>query len=96
VDGSGPWQPEPSTAPGEKVAVVVVLGGVESVLAALFLSDFNRRCTVECCLFPNCSGYLSLSRLTIASAVSCGSAASQFSIVAMCGSSLDGMRTRVL
>jgi hypothetical protein len=38
-----------------------------SLLAALFLSDFSRRCTIECCFFPNCSGYLSLSRLTIAS-----------------------------
>jgi hypothetical protein len=28
--------------------------------------DFSRRCTIECCLFPNCPGYLSLSRLTIA------------------------------
>ena len=39
---------------------------------------------------------LSLSRPTMASAVSCGSAASQPSIVAICGSSLDGMRTLVL
>jgi hypothetical protein len=30
VDGSGPWQPEPSTDPGEMVAVVVALGGVKA------------------------------------------------------------------
>jgi hypothetical protein len=47
--------------------------------AAFFLSGFSRRCTVECCFIPNCSGCLSLSRPTMASAVSCGSAASQFS-----------------
>jgi hypothetical protein len=87
VGGSGHWRPEPSTDPAEKVTVVVALGGVKSFLAALLLSDFSRRCTIECCLFPNCSGYFSLSRLTIASAVSCGSAASQFSIIATCGSS---------
>jgi hypothetical protein len=37
VDGSGPWQPEPSTSPREKAAVVVALGGVKNFLAALFL-----------------------------------------------------------
>src|SRR3979409_1259078 len=44
---------------------------------------------------PNCPGCFSLSRPTIVSAVSCGSAASQSLIVATCGSSLDGMRTLV-
>jgi hypothetical protein len=34
--------------------------------------------------------------ITMASAVNCGSAASQYSIVTTCGSSLDGMRTLIL
>jgi hypothetical protein len=62
----------------------------------VFLSAFSRRCTIECCLIPNCSGCFSFSRPTMASAVNCGSAASQYSIVTTCGSSLDGMRTLVL
>ena len=67
-----------------------------SCSAAFRLSALSRRCTIECCLVPNSSGYFSLSRPTIASAVSCGCSASQPSIAAICGSSLDGMRTLVL
>jgi pimeloyl-ACP methyl ester carboxylesterase len=30
--------------------------------AAFFLRAFSRRCTIECCLIPNCSGCFSFSR----------------------------------
>ena len=65
-------------------------------LSAAFLrSARNSRCTIECCFVQNCRGWSSLNRPTMASAVSCGSAASQPSIVATCGSSIDGVRTRL-
>ena len=74
------------------------LGAISAIsLSAVFLrSAFNSRCTIECCFLQNCSGCLSLNRPTMASAVNCGSAASQPSIVATCGSSIDGMRTRFM
>jgi hypothetical protein len=67
-----------------------------SFSASFFLSAFRSRCTIECCFVPNWSGCVSFSRPTVAIAVSYGSAASQASIVATCGSSLDGMRSLVL
>src|SRR5215211_4125696 len=96
VGGSGPSWPEPSTGPGTGLAVVLGAVLARSFSAAVFRSAFSSRCTIECCLGPNVCGSRSARRPTIARAVSCGSAASQFPIVARCGSSLDGMRTRFL
>jgi len=69
----------PSTAPGKRAAAGATHGAIPAMsLSAAFLrSAFNSRCTIECCFLQNCSGYLSPNRLTMASAVSCGSAASR-------------------
>jgi len=66
------------------------------VSAALRLSDRNKRCTMVCCGGPNFSGECSARRPRIASAVRRGSAASQRSMSARCGSRIDGILTRVL
>ncbi|MGY3621984.1 hypothetical protein ACVJGD_008180 [Bradyrhizobium sp. USDA 10063] len=66
------------------------------VSAALRLSDHNKRCTMVCCGGPNCSGRCSARRPRIASAVRRGSTASQRSMSARCGSSIDGILIRFL
>lgn len=65
-------------------------GGAKRLLsdqcsAALSLSALSRRWTIEC-LVPNSSGYFSLSRLTMASDVSCDCAASHPRSVQYAGS----------
>ena len=66
------------------------------VSAALRLSDRNKRCTMVCCDGPNCSEQCSARRPRMASAVRRGSAASQRSMSARCGSSIDGILMRFL
>ena len=66
------------------------------VSAALRLSDRNKRCTMVCCGGPNCSEQRSARRPRIASAVRRGSVASQRSMSARCGSSIDGIFMRFL
>lgn len=72
-------------------------GGVGRTRRAVCLRSFRkRRCTIECCISPNVAGSIAASRRVIDNAVVCGSAASQLSIVARFGSSLDSMSMRVL
>jgi hypothetical protein len=66
------------------------------VSAAFRLSDRNKRCTMVCCGGPNFSGECSARRPRIASAGRRGSAASQRSMSARCGSRIDGILTRFL
>lgn len=88
----------PSTGP-DRIAGAVHACSVKAAIAiAPFLrrSARSRRCTIECCLSLKVAGWIAASRRTNASAANCGSAASQLSIVARCGSSLEGMRIRFL
>ena len=66
------------------------------VSVALRLSDRNKRCTMVCCGGPNCSEQRSARRPRMASAVRRGSAASQRSMSARWGSSIDGILMRFL
>jgi hypothetical protein len=56
-----------------------------TVSVALRRNDRINRCTIECCLSPNVVESISASRRRMASAVICGSIASQFWIAARCG-----------
>ena len=95
----GPFIARAVHSPGRLHAVVVALGAALSdeflsgLLSGAPSADAARSNAASC---RTVSGWRSARRPTMASAVSCGSAASQLSIGATCGSSLDGMRTRFL
>jgi len=84
--------PVPGSPAG--AAPAAVQGMIVSV--ALHLSDRNKRCTMVCCGGPNFSGECSARRPRMASAVRRGSTASQRSMSARCGSSIDGILMRFL
>src|ERR1700675_3625070 len=75
-----PGSPAGAAAPSDMRGMIVSV--------ALRLSDRNKRCTMVCCGGPNCSEQRSARRPRMASAVRRGSAASQRSMSARCGSSI--------
>src|SRR5260221_3699902 len=83
-----PGSPAGAAAPSDMRGMIVSV--------ALRLSDRNKRCTMVCCGGPNCSEQRSARRPRMASAVRRGSAASQRSMSARCGSSIDGILMRFL
>lgn len=93
-----PSHAAPSPVPGSPMAAGVVPPAMRGMItsAAFRLSDRNKRCTMVCCGGPNVSGECSARRPRIASAVRRGSAASQRSMSARCGSRIDGILTRFL
>src|ERR1700747_65259 len=93
-----PSHAAPAPVPGSPTVAGAVTSAMCGMItsAALRLSDRNKRCTMVCCGGPNFSGECSARRPRMASAVRRGSAASQRSMSARCGSRIDGILTRVL